>query len=52
VKDGGRVRGEMVKLVNHINLTLGCWRKEGELTEAEGALQETPKFSWAKNPRK
>jgi hypothetical protein len=26
----------MVKLVNHINLTLGCWRKEGELTGAEG----------------
>jgi hypothetical protein len=26
----------VVKLVNHINLTLGRWRKEGELTRAEG----------------
>jgi hypothetical protein len=26
----------MVKLVNHVNLTLGHWRKEGELTGAEG----------------
>jgi hypothetical protein len=30
------VRGEVVKLVNHINLTLGRWRKEEELTGAEG----------------
>jgi hypothetical protein len=31
-----RVRGEVVKLVNHINLTLGHWRKEGVLTGVEG----------------
>ena len=31
-----RVRGEMVKFVNHFNLTLSYWRGEGELTEAEG----------------
>jgi hypothetical protein len=31
-----RVRGEVVKLVNHINFILGRWRKEGELTGAEG----------------
>jgi hypothetical protein len=31
-----RVRGEMVKLVNQVNLTLGHWRREGELTEEEG----------------
>jgi hypothetical protein len=30
-----RVRGEMVKLVNHINLTLGYWRKDGEITGAK-----------------
>jgi hypothetical protein len=30
------VRGEVVKLVNHVNLTLGHWRKEGELTGVEG----------------
>jgi hypothetical protein len=31
-----RVRGEMVKLVNQVNSTLGHWRREGELTEVEG----------------
>jgi hypothetical protein len=31
-----RVRGEVVKLVNHVNLTLDHWRKEGELTGAQG----------------
>jgi hypothetical protein len=31
-----RVRGEVVRLVNHTNLTLGHGREEGELTEAEG----------------
>jgi ABC-type antimicrobial peptide transport system ATPase subunit len=31
-----RVCGEVVKLVNQVNLTLGHGRKEGELTGAEG----------------
>jgi hypothetical protein len=31
-----RVRGEMVKFVNHFNLTLSYWSGEGELTGAEG----------------
>jgi hypothetical protein len=30
------VRGEVVKLVNYVNWTLGHQRREGELTEAEG----------------
>jgi hypothetical protein len=30
-----RVRDEVLKLVNYINLTLDRWRKEGELTGAE-----------------
>jgi ABC-type antimicrobial peptide transport system ATPase subunit len=30
------VCGEVVKVVNHVNLTLGHGREEGELTGAEG----------------
>jgi hypothetical protein len=31
-----RVRGEVVKFVSYLNLTLSYWRGEEELTGAEG----------------